>query len=230
MIRLFLIALAAFLAAAPNVRAQGAVAASLPEDASQADSADASGAVLLRAVQQRYEAAGTLTATFTQTLTSDLTDGTRRVRGRLQAATGNRFRVDMPQETLVSDGQTTWVYNDAERQVLLNDYREDDVGFSPEDFFRDFTDRYDVVAQTSERRRGMPHTVLTLRPTAPDAGFRTMRLWVRDDDRAITKLRLDTRDGATITFVLTDVVLGADLPPETFTFEPPEGAEVVDLR
>jgi outer membrane lipoprotein carrier protein len=219
-LRLACLALALLLAAPAAACAQDA-----------APTAADAGAALLQRVQARYEAAGTLVALFTQTVRTDLaSDQAQRLRGRLTAATGNRFRVETARETIVSDGATTWIYNQAEGQVIVNDYDASEATFSPEDFFRDFSARYGVTDAADETRDGAPHTVLTLGPASPETAFRRLRLWIRDADRVITRLELDDRTGAAVTFALDDVRLGAELPPGTFAFDPPADADVVDLR
>lgn len=220
LLRLACLGLAALLLAVPAARAQ---------DATAGDAA--AGAALLQRVQARYEAAGTLVALFTQTVRTDLAaDQAQRLRGRLTAATGNRFRVETARETIVSSGATTWIYNQAEGQVIINDYDASEATFSPEDFFRDFSARYGVTEAKAVTHEGAAHTVLTLGPASPETAFRRLRLWIRDADRVITRLELDDRTGAAITFALDDVRLGATVPPGTFAFNPPTDADVIDLR
>jgi outer membrane lipoprotein carrier protein len=97
-----------------------------------------SGALMLHA-QSPEEMLGRLKATyrsdvaiqadFSQHLTSP--DGERLpgVEGTI-VLLGDRYRVDTDGQTLVTNGETTWIHNRYENQVLVHDYVDDPSTFS----------------------------------------------------------------------------------------------------
>ena len=195
-----------------------------------APSADAQdGDALLRDVQQTYDALESLQASFTQTVTSDFSSDTTRLEGRL-VLKQSKYRVETQEQVLVTDGTTSWVYTPADSQVVVNTAERDPSTLSPETFFTNYAERYDVVNTRSARQDGTPHTVLALTPKTSDTLFEDVTLWVRAGDPIVTRLQVTDRNGSTITIDLRDIELNPSLSDSVFQFEPPADVEVIDLR
>jgi len=192
-------------------------------------STPATGSEVLERVQSKYASLDGLQATFVQRVTSEFAEGTSQLEGRLMIAP-EKYRIETSEQTLVTDGQTTWVYTPQDEQVIVNDADTDPSSFSPATLFGNYADRFAVDSTWTERRRGASHDVLVLTPTVPQTTYTTMTLWVRRSDTLVTRLRVEDRSGATITIDLRDLVANPDVDAETFRFDPPDGADVVDLR
>lgn len=180
------------------------------------------GAVLDR-LRAKYESLDALRARFTQTVGGEVTEGTLVFRG-------DQYRIETGNQTLVTDGRTTWVYSKPEAQVLVNDYVEDETGFSPTEFFTRYPERYDVAVRGSETIGGTRHDILALTPKNADAYIREVTLYVRSTDALPTRVRVTDGNGTQLTFDLRDVEVNPALSAEVFRFTPPSGVEVVDLR
>jgi outer membrane lipoprotein carrier protein len=187
------------------------------------------GSELLDEVQRRYDTVETLRASFTQTVTSSFSPEATRVDGQLWVK-DDMYRVETVEQTLVTDGTTTWIYTPADSQVVVNDADRGGAALSPESFFTDYSDRYAVEDARRARQDGASHTVLNLTASAPAARFESVALWVRDADRLITRLRVVDSGGSTIDIRLRDIQVNSTLSDASFRFEPPGGTEVVDLR
>lgn len=193
--------------------------------------ADSSGEAqeLLRRVESTYDDMGGLQATFTQTVRSDFSDDVTRLRGMLSLQ-GEKYRVETAQQTIVTDGETTWIYNPADAQVIVNNHVENETAFSPQAFFANYTERYTVEAVRTEEQDGELHHVLRLTPNDASAPFDEVTLWVRSADALIQRMRVHDRNGSVITVDLENIDLNPTFSAETFAFSPPKSAEVVDLR
>jgi outer membrane lipoprotein carrier protein len=77
------------------------------------------GGPTLQALQSRYSALQGLRAAFTQVTASEFADDSTRIDGTVLLA-GNRYRVETPAQTVVTDGATTWIYSPADSQVVVN--------------------------------------------------------------------------------------------------------------
>jgi outer membrane lipoprotein carrier protein len=187
-------------------------------------------AVSLSDVQDAYEALDGLQASFTQVIGSSFADGSTRVEGSVLLS-GNRYRVNTPDQTVVSDGTTTWIYTPADNQVVVND-ADTEGAVTPETFLTASADRYEVESSTSASRRGTPHVRLTLVATDSSSRFAEATLWVRRADQVVTRMRARDRNGSTLDLRLRDLVVNPEaLHSETpFRFTAPSGVEVVDLR
>ena len=184
--------------------------------------AQASDAVLDR-LRARYESLDALRAQFTQRIGEAEMAGTLLLRG-------DAYRIDTGDQTLVTDGTTSWVYSKADKQVLVNDAVADETTFSPADFFTHYPDRFNVAVDGKESIAGVSHDRLRLTPKNAEAFLQEVILFVRGTDALPTRVQLVDGNGTTIVFDLRDVEINPRLGNDAFRFVPPSGAEVVDLR
>ena len=190
---------------------------------------DASGDATLQEVQDTYNALESLRGTFTQTVAPSFTTDSTQIRGELLLQ-DNRYRVETSRETLVTNGTTTWIYAPADSQVIVNHASDDPSTVSPQTLFMDYADDYTVTNMRTASRRGEPHRVLTLAPTENGTRFQSIRLWVRERDALITRLRVVDANDATIKIAFDDLEVNPAVQASDFTFTPPPGVDVVDLR
>jgi outer membrane lipoprotein carrier protein len=193
--------------------------------------ASAQPAVTLSEVQEAYQSLSGLEASFTQVMTSDLAGDSTRVEGTVLLS-GNKYRVQTPQQTVITDGTTTWIHTPADSQVVINDAADEGSTVTPETFLTASADRYRVKSSSSTTRLDTPHEKLTVVAADESARFKEARLWVRRSDTLVTRMRATDRNGSILDLRLDEItvnppVLREDTP---FTFSPPEDAEVIDLR
>lgn len=186
------------------------------------------GASVLQEVQTRYDAISGLEATFSQTVTSPFSPDSTRLEGRLLVQ-DSMYRIETPEQTLVTDGSTSWIYTPADSQVVVNDAASSEMALSPETFFTDYAAQYEVASITEARTASEAVQVLALTPSSAQAAFESVTLWVRAD-RVITQLEVKDPGGSTITINLRDIRLNPALARDRFTFEAPPDVEVIDLR
>lgn len=185
-------------------------------------SAQAGGDVLDR-LRARYESLDALSAQFTQRIGEATMEGTLVLRG-------DAYRIETDDQTLVTDGITSWVYSKTDRQVLVNDAIADETAFSPADFFAHYPDRFDVQVSGQETIGGERYDRLRLTPRNDDAFLEEVTLFVRGSDTLPTRVRIVDGNGTTVVFDLRGVEVNPRLADDAFRFVPPPGAEVVDLR
>jgi outer membrane lipoprotein carrier protein len=180
-------------------------------------------------VQAAYDALDGLRASFTQLLSSDFAGDTTRIEGTVLLS-GNRYRVRTPDQTVVTDGETTWIYTPADSQVVVNDAGEGATQVTPKTFLTASADRYRITESTSATRAQTPHVKLSVTATDSSSRFTRATLWVRRADRLVTRMRAEDRNGSTLDLRLRDLVVNPSFDASAFTFSPPEGIEVIDLR
>jgi outer membrane lipoprotein carrier protein len=183
----------------------------------------------LDALKARYERLDGLRASFTQTIRSKIAGDSTQIQGEVLLS-GNKYRVQTPSQTVVTNGTTTWIYSPADSQVVINDAEKQASTITPQTFLTTSTDQYESTSTQSVVKNGDPHTVLSLEATEPSTRFKTATLWVRRSDRLITRLRATDRNGSILTLDLRDLTVNPSLSGTPFRFSPPDGIEVVDLR
>jgi outer membrane lipoprotein carrier protein len=183
---------------------------------------------LIDRMQTKFSTIRSLSADFSQTVNSPY-HGTQSLDGKL-VLRGNQYRVETPQQTLVTDGSTTWVHNRQENQVLVNRYQKDESTFTVNDFFFNFSDQFRVRRVATVTLNGQRHFRMHLLPKQGDAFFKEATIWLRDRDTMISRVELLDMNDTRMTFNLRNVVINPPVAVNAFTFTAPRGAEVVDLR
>lgn len=195
----------------------------------QAPAFGQSGEQALDRLQEKYESISALEAEFTQTLESPYSSAPQQSSGRV-VLKNQQYRVETGAQTLVTNGETTWIYSPGENQVLINDYKQDETTFSLNDFLFNHEDRYDVTQAETVTMNGERHVRIEMEPKKQNDFFRTLTFWMRDRDAVVTRLEVVDMNETSTTYTLDGITLNPSLDGETFSFQPPQGAEIVDLR
>lgn len=178
---------------------------------------------VLARLRVRYDAMESMRASFSQSTSSTYLDDTEHFYGEI-VLRGDSYRIEMADQTIVTDTVTTWIYNRLENQVLINDYEIDETTFSLSTFLAEFDTAYEVESYV--RVDGM-HTV-KLVPNDPLSAFRSVTLWASDD--VVVRLHVVDMNDVEMQFELTDIEFNPETPEGTFLFSVPDGVEVIDLR
>lgn len=192
--------------------------------AAQAQSADS----IVERLQAKYESIDGLEATFTQTMSSEYLDAPETASGKV-ILSGKRVRIETSRQTFVSDGLVTWLYDARTDEVLINDYVEEEM-FPVREFLFDYEQTYDVLSVEGAVDRGSDVQVVRMRARDESTPYRDLTISVRDRDDVISRIELVDVNETRMVFELEDVVLNPTITSETFTFSPPAGSEVIDLR
>ena len=123
-----------------------------------------------------------------------------------------------------------WSYTADDRQVVVQDYDERQVGFSVGQLFTDYLRVFRATGATKATISGVQYDVLSLRPRASGSAVRDATLYVRSSDAVPTRVRVHDRNGGTLQFDVSNVRLNRSLASSLFRFDAPRGTEVVDLR
>jgi len=184
---------------------------------------------LLERMRSKYESLTALQASFVQRTTSDFLESDDVFTGTI-VLSGDQYRVETPGHMFVSNGETVWVYNEADEQVLINNHEDDETSFSISRFFFEYDDSYKVENTAREVLDGEVFYKLQLTPIDPESFFSEVRMWLRDSDNLVTRLHVSDLNETQMLFELENIQIDPALPSNTFAFDTPEGVEVVDLR
>lgn len=188
-----------------------------------------SGDQIIADLNEVYESMEGLRGEFTQTMTSAFIDAPQQTSGTVSLQ-GDKYRVEAGDQTIITDGIATWVFTESTGQLLINDYVEDETSFSINNFFLNFDEKYDVEDVASEAHNGEAHHRLSLSPKSDASFFTHVTIWVRKSDSIVTQLVLTDVNETEMTFSLDAIQINPGFTEDTFSFTPPEGTEVIDLR
>ncbi len=188
-----------------------------------------SGQDVIERIRSTYENMAALRAEFRQTTTTPFDEHGESVSGVIYLSK-DKFRIETGGQTIVSDGEVTWIYNAATNQVLINENAEDETTFSLNRFLFDFDDTYEIASTGRALLGGKEHHMLLLRPKDPNSYFREIMVVVRESDNLVPRIEVVDVNDTRMVFELKSIEVNPPLAPDTFVLTPPEGSEVVDLR
>jgi chaperone LolA len=193
-------------------------------------SADDSATEILAEVRDRYEEINDAEILFSQEVTFSKTPLEQKASGRLLLKKENMYRLEMNDQTVVTDGATVWSYSKVTQQVIIDVFKTDKRFLTPEKVLTGAPDDFTATVLEREVSGGTDLVVLKLVPRTDDSFITSLKLWVAEDDWLIRRVETLEFSGKKTTYTVRELKTNIGLPADTFSFIPPEGAEVVDLR
>jgi len=175
---------------------------------------------LLKAVQKKFNILTDLSANLTQSV-----NGSTNLTGKVYYKKEDKIRFELTNLLIVSDGETNWNYNKKENKVIISTYNEEDAGLlSIERIIFEYPEECKLSIDTVEDK-----LVLKLVPQTSTFSFNSVKLWITDDNLIYRALIDDPATGL-VQIDLTNYSVDTNIPESKFTFTPPEGSKVIDLR
>ncbi len=174
---------------------------------------------LLKSVQSKYNSINTLSVNFTKTSGSK-----EDFSGKLYLKKENKLRIELKNNTIVTDGETFWNYNKKENKVIINNYdTEEPTELSLNNFIQVYPSKSNVI---SGEEGG--YETLTLEPKNSELNFNSAKLYINNDN-LVEKVIIDSNSGKS-SIVLSGYKLNPDIPDSEFSYSPAKGIKVIDLR
>ncbi len=181
-------------------------------------------------LQNRYDSLRDLSASFTQTVRFGVTRTTQTFEGKIWMKKGNKYRIELERQTIVTDGKSVWNYSELNDQVLIDKFKDDPSAFTPDKVLVNVPKNYYSTLLGKEKFDGMETIVLKLVPKDEKSLLRSIKLWVDPSDWLMKKVELiDVSDNQT-TYITREVKINSGVADSLFHFEAAPGVEVVDLR
>jgi outer membrane lipoprotein carrier protein len=175
---------------------------------------------VLENIQAKFNTINDLSAELTQSV-----NGNVNLKGKIFYKKENQLRFEFKNILIVSDGETSWSYNQKDNKVVISDYEsEGNKILSIRQIIFEYPESCDISTFESEGQK-----VLQLIPNDDTFSFNSVQLFI-DSDNLITKALIDDPATGKIEIVLSEYQLNKNLPDSFFQFSPPEGSQVIDLR
>lgn len=182
---------------------------------------------IIQNVQDVYKNISDAKATFTQIIRHSKSKA-HTSSGTIYIKKEKKYRIETGSQTIVTDGVTSWSYTPSKKQVIIDYYKETGNTFSPNKYLFQYPENFYSDLEGTEQLSGKDVYVLKLTPR--ESGYvNSSKLWVDKNEWLIKKIHIVT-DETTSTYTLKNVQLDIGLSDSKFTFTPPEGVEVIDMR
>jgi len=181
-------------------------------------------------LQHRYEMIDDATVQFEQHVKFGFSNIQQDFSGILKMKKPKHYRIDSEHQTIVTDGKTVWAYSKANNQVLIDNYKENSNSISLEQFMINLPANYYASLLGYEKHSSGNVFLLKLVPKDDRSFVKSVKISVEENKWMLrTIVILDINETET-TYAVRDIKLNTNIKEKTFTFDTPEGAEVVDLR
>jgi outer membrane lipoprotein carrier protein len=181
-------------------------------------------------LKQRYEMIDDATIKFEKHVKLGLGNIKQDFNGTLKMKKPNHYCVVSDYLTFVTDGKTVWAYSPVNNQVVVDNYKENSNTISPEQFMLDLPDDYYTSLLNSKQTDSGTIIQLKLVPKDDRSFLKSVKLSIEKESWLIREIIIADVNETETTYIVKDVKLNTNIPDKIFTFEPPAGAEVVDIR
>jgi outer membrane lipoprotein-sorting protein len=136
----------------------------------------------------------------------------------------NKFRLELKNMTIISDGTTLWNYSKKENKVVIDEVNEESFPFSLEILLNEYPSKSNLSSSTEGKFR-----ILELTPKPGSRlNFTRARLWINEQN-LVERINVENQQSG-YSFRLSGYKLNQDTPDSMFSFKAPEGSRVIDLR
>ncbi len=182
----------------------------------------------IKKVRNKFNSITNFTANFSQNYFDAQGRDQGKSSGKFTYKRKNKFIVDLKNQLIVSDGQTIWNNDKRFNRVVISNLTDDPTSFSLERFIFDYPPLCKskiVKEEPTPKGEGC----IELTPKDQDMEFKYVKIWITNDGM-ISKIEVLDRGDMRYAFQFTDLKINQDLSDSRFTYYPPKGIKIIDLR
>jgi outer membrane lipoprotein carrier protein len=190
---------------------------------------------ILDKVRKKYEGYKTLEATFA--LIIELPNQPKEVQKGTISQEGTKFRLDMDEQIIATDGKSTWVYLKKNKEIQVSDAEPNDGsdnGFmTPTDLLKryekgDFL--YALIDKVTEN--SVVLTQIEFKPKDKKSEYSKMRISIDEKNNSIKSIKAFAKDSGRYTFTINTLKTNKPIAASQFSIDAKKypGVKVVDLR
>lgn len=185
---------------------------------------------ILSKLQKKYESISDASVTFTQIVRFGVTNAEQSFTGKLLMKKEKKYRLELEQQTIVTDGKSVWSFSKLNNQILIDKFKEDPRSFTPDRVLVNVPNEYNSLIIGSEKLKNRETTIVKLIPKSTSSNIKWMKVWADTDDWLMKKIQVLDISENLMTYFVEDLKLNSGLADSTFQFDIPSGVEVIDLR
>lgn len=175
---------------------------------------------VLKSLQNKFNSINSLSVNVTQKANSKSA-----LTGKMYFKKENNIRVEFTNQLIVSDGKTSWNYNKKDKKVIISDYDDTGSGLLSINYL---VYQYPSECNLSLSSEGGKQ-VLILTPKSKRNNFGEVKLFINKDD-LIDKIITSNQGAGAVEILFSNYSLNPSISDSQFSFTPPEGTSIVDLR
>lgn len=203
------------------------------QSAAQPEKNDPEAKKVLDKIRKKYEAYKTLEASFN--LSIEVPGQPKEVQKGKISQEGDKFRLEMDQQIIVSDAKTTWVYLKKNNEVQINNAQPGaDNGFlTPKELLKRYQ-KGDFLYAINDKvtENGKVITLIEFKPKDKNSEYSKFRLSIDEKAGTIQGIKAFSKDGSRYSFDISRLSTNKSFVAGTFGFDTKKypGVHVEDLR
>lgn len=144
---------------------------------------------------------------------------------------GNKFRLIIAGQLVISDGETVWTYIAEAEEVQINSVEEDDESINLNKILTSYSENYKSKFIKSTVENGVNVKIIDLVPTEGKSYFK-IRLVINEAKAQILKSTIYDKNGSTYTYEISKFIANPVVSEKDFTFNASDypDVEIVDMR
>ena len=184
------------------------------------EDSDPAAKAVLEKMRQRYESYNSLQADFTLEL--EVPEQPVSLQKGTLVQQGEKYRLKLDDRTLVSDGESVWLYAEKNKEVQINNADEESEPgtiSSPKDLLRAYEwDNYIYVLANEFSENSRVVQQIEFKPTDRDSDYSKIRLTVDKKTSEVVNIKTFGKDGSRYTLTVNKLLPNASVNSSTFTF------------
>jgi len=182
---------------------------------------------ILKKAQAKFNSITSFSSNFSQVIISPEGKVSGKDNGTFIYKRKNKFIVDQKRSTIVSNSESVWNYDKKNKKVVISTFYDDPTSFSIERFIFDYPAlcRIKFIKEESNDIE----KVIQLIPKDDQLDVKEIKIWFNNNN-LINRLEIVDLLDIRYSFSFTDIKENQDIPDSRFTFYPPKGIKIIDLR
>lgn len=178
-------------------------------------------------VQQNYKSFENFVVEFTKEVSSPAISGKQISNGKLYYLNQNKYRLEIDEQLIISDGQTIYNYSKKAKRVVVTNFEEN--FFSPQNLLTNVPQNYKKEFLGEENLGNKKAFKFRFYPSSSNPEFKTMIVWLTSN-KIIQKIQVEDWAGNLYTIETKIFSSNQPIKEDLIKFKIPSGVKVVDLR
>ncbi|MDP8205971.1 MAG: outer membrane lipoprotein carrier protein LolA [Candidatus Electryonea clarkiae] len=181
-------------------------------------------------IRQKYEAIETFSATYRLEYAWMQADRTNVEEGTIEYAKGDRFKLQLGTQVIISDGKSLWRYSKDNKQVIIENLKDVNKEILPSNIIFNYLNMFSIESISETVYDENPVFHLKLKSADKSSPNAITNACIGANDLILRKLERVDESGNKTAIYLSDIKVNHAIADDTFTFQIPEDITIHDLR
>jgi outer membrane lipoprotein-sorting protein len=186
---------------------------------------------LMDKISKRYKAFKSIKADFIYTVENKQQKSQEKQKGNLMVK-GNKFRLDIANQTIICDNKTIWTYSKEVNEVQIDNYNPKEGAIRIDDIFTMYGKGFLYKTLETKKEGNRELVTIELTPKDKKKKFFKIKVVVDKTNQTILSSQVFDKSGTIHTYTVTNQVPNFKFEDNQFVFDPKkyQGIEIIDLR